>query len=238
MERPPSSQEVHEELDPATFLLDAAGRVVGANDVASRLVGRAATWLVGRSLGEVFMHGHAPASAWLTRLGQAAEPIAPRVLDLELERPDGSRGALEGILYGIRAGRSETNEAVAGMKIRPSVRVEARSEQLSAQRELIEMVAGGSDLRAILQRVAAFAERSMPGETFCLLTPVGPDSCMQEGLAPTLPADIGRLQAGTGLARTGRPPRWPGEAASRWWRWTWSTWRPGTPSASPSDVTA
>jgi PAS domain S-box-containing protein len=205
MERPPSSQEVHEELDPATFLLDAAGRVVGANDVASRLVGRAATWLVGRSLGEVFMHGHAPASAWLTRLGQAAEPIAPRVLDLELERPDGSRGALEGILYGIRAGRSETNEAVAGMKIRPSVRVEARSEQLSAQRELIEMVAGGSDLRAILQRVAAFAERSMPGETFCLLTPVGPDSCMQEGLAPTLPADIGRLQAGHRLGEDWSP---------------------------------
>ncbi len=200
-----SSRESAESLDPAILLLDAAGRAIGANDMAVRLLGRAAASLVGRSLGELFLHGHVPASAWLTRLGQAVEPIAPRVLDLELERPDGSRGAVEGILYGIQPGRSETKDAVAGLMIRPSVRVEARNEQLSAQRELIEMVAGGSDLRAILQRVALFAERAMPGEAFCLLTPVGRDACLQEGLAPTLPADLGRLQAGHRLGQDWSP---------------------------------
>ena len=46
------------------------------------------------------------------------------------------------------------------------------------------------------QGFAGFAERAMPGETFCLLTPIDDAGTFGEALSPTLPAELAVLQAG------------------------------------------
>lgn len=182
--------------DLAVLLLDADGRVVAASPSAVRNLGRSGDQLRGRTLAEIFREGAEGLFGWMRSLAECREAPPPRLLDLQLLRSDGMHIAFEGVLYAIAVGPRSPGECVAGVKLRPSGGLLAKSEQLMAQREVFALVAGGADLRATLGAVAAFAERAMPGETFCLLSPIGADGVFETALCPTLPAELAQLQAG------------------------------------------
>lgn len=182
--------------DLAVLLLDGSTRVVAATALAVRQLGRGAEQLRGRSLQEIFHVGTDPIAPWMRELAAGREPTPPRLLELELLRPDGMQLGFEGVLYGIAAGPHEPGACVAGVKIRPSGSLVAKSELLMAQREVFALVASGKSLRDTLQAVAAFAERAMPGESFCLLSPIDAQGVFEPALCPTLPAEVAGLQAG------------------------------------------
>lgn len=182
--------------DLAVLLLDTSSRVVAATAIAVRQLGRAAEQLRGRSLQEIFRAGTDPVFPWMRELAAGREPTPPRLLDLELVRPDGMQIGFEGVLYGIAAGPQEPGTCVAGVKIRPSGSLVLKSELLMAQREVLALVAAGKTLRETLQAVATFAERAMPGESFCMLSPLDAQGVFESALCPTLPAEVANFQVG------------------------------------------
>ena len=192
------SRSIHPapQADLAVLLLDGDGRVLATSMAAARILGRASEQLRGWMLHEVFRDGSRAVAGWIASLAAAAEPPPPRVLDLELVRSDGMVIGLEGVLYAIAAGPRPAGECVAGLKLRASRGLVEKSAMLAAQREVFDQVAGGGGLRSTLASVAAFAERAMPGESFCLLTPIDASGVFEKGLCPTLPAEVAELQAG------------------------------------------
>ena len=195
--RDPSDQ-----TDSAVMLLDASGRVVAASAQAGQMLGRGADQLRGLSVGEIFRDASDAAFRWLARLPEMGELPAPLRLQLELVRGDGLMLALDGVLYAVRVGAQPSGQAVAGLSLRPSLGLVVKSELLMAQRQMIDLVSRGAGLRQTLQSVAAIAERWMPGEIFCLLTPVDAEGRFEPGICPTLPEDVAKLQAGH---RAGEP---------------------------------
>lgn len=199
------STQAAAQADLAVLLLDGAGRVVGASAAAARKIGRAAEQLRGRQLHEVFHEGARGVSAWLASLAGCGDPPPPKWLDLELTRADGMVIGFEGVLYGIHAGAHAAGESVAGLEIRLSRGLVVKGEQLAAQREVFDRVASGSDLRTTLASVAAFAERSMPGETFCLLSPIDDAGAFEVALSPTLPVELAELHRGRRIGEAWSP---------------------------------
>lgn len=204
----------HVQDEPAVLLVTSSGRVVAATDAAARLVARPSDALRGLGLSQVFAAGTDGVHAWLEPLAELREPPPPLVLEFSFVRGDGTRLALEGVLYAIRTGHVPAEECVAGLRLRPKSGLVVRAELLAAQRALIERVAAGADAQSSLREVAVFAERVLPGESFCMITPVSASGEFGVGVAPGLPAELSRLQAG----------RQAGEA-----------WSPGTIAAGSGD---
>ncbi|NBX25441.1 MAG: PAS domain S-box protein, partial [Planctomycetes bacterium] len=120
----------------------------------------------------------------------------PLLLELVFARSDGTQLALDGVLYAIRTGRVNDGEATAGLQVRPSAGLMVRSELLTAHRRLVERVAGQHELQGSLLDLAAFAERVLPGESFCMITPVSSGGLLEKGVAPKLPEDVTVLHVG------------------------------------------
>jgi PAS domain S-box-containing protein len=192
----PRATEPVEASDPAVLLVDGAGRVVAATVQAGQALGRAAAQLRGLTLGEIFREQPHAAYRWLHELPERGEAPPPLRIALEVARADGLLLGLEGVLYAIRVGSRPEGQAVAGLMLRASQGLVVKSELLMAQRQMMESVAKGVDVRETLRSVAAFAERWMPGEIFCMITPVTADGVFEAGLCPTLPDDVARVQAG------------------------------------------
>lgn len=180
----------------ALLLLDSSSRVVAASAAASQQIGRAPGQLRGLLVSEVFRDGSMPTFPWIARLAESAEPPPPRLLDLEAVKADGSMVGFEGVLYAINVGHQPAGECVAGLKLRSHVGLQVKSQVLGAQRQVLDLVSSGATLRVTLRAVAEFAEHIMPGEVFCLLTPVDSTGRFEVGLCPTLPEEVAQLQSG------------------------------------------
>lgn len=194
---PPSqSRAPAEERELSLLLLDASGCVRGVSAAAVRQLGRSAQQLQGCRLHEVFRSGTGAALQWIASLAECPEPPPPRWMELEAVRQDGTEIGFDGVLYAIATGPRAENECVAGLKIRASAGLVVKSELLAAQREVLAMVSSGAGLRETLLAVAAFAERVMPGEIFCMVSTVTDAKVFERGVCPTLPDEIATLQAG------------------------------------------
>ena len=194
---PPSqSRAPAEERELSLLLLDASGCVRGVSATAVRQLGRSAQQLQGCRLHEVFRSGTGAALPWIASLTECPEPPPPRWMELEAVRQDGTEIGFDGVLYAIATGPRAENECVAGLKIRASAGLVVKSELLAAQREVLAMVSSGAGLRETLLAVAAFAERVMPGEIFCMVSTVTDAKVFERGVCPTLPDEIATLQAG------------------------------------------
>jgi PAS domain S-box-containing protein len=90
-----------------------------------------------------------------------------------------------------------------------------KSELLMAQREVFGLVASGADLRSTLAAVAGFAERAMPGEAFCMLSPIDGDGVFEPALCPTLPAEVGQLLVGRRIGEDMSPATVAAESGER-----------------------
>ena len=202
-------------VDLVVLLLDTDGRVVAASPAAARQIGRGSDQLRGRTLTEIFRAGCEAVPGWLQSLVSCREPPPPRLLDLELLRADGLQLDYEAVLYAIAVGPRPSGECVAGLKLRPSGGLVLKSELLMAQREVLGLVASGADLRATLTAVAAFAERAMPGETFCMLSPVSAEGVFEASLCPTLPAEVGQLLVGHRVGEDMSPATVAAESGER-----------------------
>lgn len=203
-------QRSHERGDagsaaPAVLLLDPAARVVAASGSAARLVDRSSESLRGLAVSDMFGGETVAVRGWLERLTELREPPPPLVLDLTFVRNDGTRLAFDGVLYAIRTGPAERGEVVAGLKVRPNSGLVVKSELLTAQRRLIERVAARDDLVGSLRDVALFAERVLPGESFCLITPIDRSGVLGCGIGPSLPADVHQLQEGRRMGEASSP---------------------------------
>jgi PAS domain S-box-containing protein len=201
--------------DLPVLLLDSDGRVVASSPSAARHLDRSGDELRGRKLLEIFQAASIDHMGWMQSLASCREPPPPRLLDLELVRKDGMQLGFDGVLYAIAVGPRAAGQAVAGLKIRPSGGLVLKSELLMAQREVLGLVAQGADLRKVLTAVAAFAERAMPGEAFCLLSPLDDDGRFEPGLCPTLPQEISQLQAGRRAGDDGSPAAVAAESGRR-----------------------
>ena len=191
--------------DLAVVLLDASGCVRGVSAAVVRQLGRSAQQLQGCRLHEVFRSGTGTALQWIAGLAECPEPPPPRWMELEAVRQDGTEIGFDGVLYAITTGPSAENECVAGLKIRPSAGLVVKSELLAAQREVLAMVSSGAGLRETLLAVAAFAERVMPGEIFCMISTVTDAKVFERGVCPTLPDEIATLQAGRAVGEAWSP---------------------------------
>jgi PAS domain S-box-containing protein len=201
--------------DLLVLLLDTDGRVVAASPAAARQIGRGADQLRGRTLSEIFPMGCEAVPVWLQSLVGCREPPPPRLLDLQLLRADGLQLDYDAVLYAIAVGPRASGECVAGVRLRPSGGLVLKSELLMAQREVFGLVASGADLRATLTAVAAFAERAMPGEAFCMLSPVNAEGTFEPALCPTLPAEVGQLLVGQTVGQDMSPATVAAESGER-----------------------
>lgn len=203
---PPSpTRGSSEEREPAVLLLDARGCVRGVSASASRHLGRGAQQLQGCRLHEVFRAGVGAAQQWIAELADRAEPPPPRMMQLEAVRQDGTELGFDGVLYAIATGARADGDSVAGLVIRPSAGLVVKSELLAAQREVLGLVSSGAGLRETLHAVAAFAERVMPGEIFCMVSVVTDARVFERGVCPTLPEEIATLQAGHAVGESWSP---------------------------------
>ena len=205
LDPPSQSRGSSEDRDVAVLLLDASGCVRGVSAAASRQLGRSAQQLQGCRLHEVFRAGVGTALQWITELSDRAEPPAPRMLQVESVRQDGTELGFDGVLYAIATGPREAGECVAGLAIRPSAGLVVKSELLAAQREVLALVSSGAGLRETLHAVAAFAERVMPGEIFCMISVLNGAGVFERGVCPTLPDEISTLQAGRTIGEAWSP---------------------------------
>lgn len=194
-----------EERELAVLLLDATGSVRGVSAAAARQLGRSAQQLQGCRLHDLFRAGVGTASKWIAELSDRAEPPVPRMLQLESVRQDGTELGFDGVLYAIATGPREAGECVAGLAFRPSAGLVVKSELLAAQREVLGLVSSGAGLRETLHAVAAFAERVMPGEIFCMVSVVTETKVFERGVCPTLPDEIATLQAGHAVGEAWSP---------------------------------
>jgi len=175
------------------LLIDSSGQIIAMSPNAAKYLGRSQHELIGRSLSEVFHYGIHSAFPWLDELAKAGSPTPPLLLDLEHAQAEMASIHIEAILYAIEFGVRAKGETVAGLAIRPSTGTVVASELLTAQRQILELVAHRSTLGQILGAVAKFSEKVLPSEVFCLLTPVSEAGVLGEGLCPTLPGDIQNL---------------------------------------------
>ena len=175
------------------LLIDGSGQIIAMSPNAAKYLGRSQHELIGRSLSEVFHDGIHLAFPWLDQLATAGSPTPPLLLDLEHAQAEMASIHVEGILYAIEIGVRAKGETVAGLAIRPSTSTVVASELLTAQRQILELVAQRSSLGKILAAVAKFSEKVLPSEVFCLLTPVSEAGVLGEGVCPTLPGDIQNL---------------------------------------------
>ena len=193
---PSQSRGPAEQQELSLLLLDASGCVRGVSAAAVRQLGRSAQQLQGCRLHEVFRSGAGTALQWIASLAECPEPPPPRLMELELVRQDGTEIGFDGVLYAIATGPQSSSECVAGLKLRTSAGLVVKSELLSAQREVLALVSSGAGLRETLHAVAAFAERVMPGEIFCMVSVLTDAKVFERGVCPTLPEEIATLQAG------------------------------------------
>ena len=175
------------------LLIDGSGQIIAMSPNAAKYLGRPQHELQKRSLSEVFSNGIHLAFPWLDQLAKAGSPTPPLLLDLEHAQAETASIHIEAILYAIEFGVRPKGETVAGLAIRPSTGTVVASELLTAQRQILELVAQRSSLGQILAAVAKFSEQVLPSEVFCLLTPVSEAGVLGEGVCPTLPADIQNL---------------------------------------------
>ena len=175
------------------LLIDGSGQIIAMSANAAKYLGRPQHELQKRSLSEVFSNGIHLAFPWLDQLAKAGSPTPPLLLDLEHAQAETASIHIEAILYAIEFGVRPKGETVAGLAIRPSTGTVVASELLTAQRQILELVAQRSSLGQILAAVAKFSEQVLPSEVFCLLTPVSVAGVLGEGVCPTLPADIQNL---------------------------------------------
>ena len=175
------------------LLIDGSGQIIAMSANAAKYLGRPQHELQRRSLSEVFSNGIHLAFPWLDQLAKAGSPTPPLLLDLEHAQAETASIHIEGILYAIEFGVRPKGETVAGLAIRPSTDTVVASELLTAQRQILELVAQRSSLGEILGAVAKFSEKVLPSEVFCLLTPVSEAGVLGQGVCPTLPADIQNL---------------------------------------------
>ena len=172
------------------LLIDSFGYIIGLSPRAANYFNRPQHELQGRSLNEVFSVGIQPAISWLNHLSKAGSALPPLFLNLEHAQVDTAVIHIEGILYAIEVGSRPRGETVAGLAIRPSTDVVTQGELISAQRQILDLVAQRSTLISTLESVAVFAEKILPSEVFCMLMPVSKQGVVGEGLCASLPADI------------------------------------------------
>ena len=175
------------------LLIDGSGLIIALSPNAAKYLGRPQHELQGRSLSEVFRNGIQPVFPWLDELANAGSPPPPLLLDLEHLQPELALIHIEAVLYAIEVGIREKGDTVAGLAIRPSTSAVVESDLLSAQRQILELVAQRSSLQQTLTAVAKFSEKVLPSEVFCLLTPVSESGVLGVGLCPTLPGEIQNL---------------------------------------------
>ena len=177
------------------LLIDGSGSIIYLSSGAAKYLDHPQHELQGRSLSEVFSEGIYPAFPWLDQLSRAGSPLPPLLLDLAHPQSEEAPIQIEGVLYAIEVGPRAKGETVAGLAIRPSAGSVVESALLTAQRQILELVAQRSTLTNTLQALAAFAEKVLPSEVFCMLTPVTEQGVVGEGLCATLPNDIRGLLA-------------------------------------------
>ena len=177
------------------LLIDGSGSIIFLSPGAAKYLDHSQHELQGRSLSEVFSDGIHPAFPWLDQLSRAGSPLPPLLLDLSHPQSEAAAIHIEGVLYAIEFGPRSKGETVAGLAIRPSAGSVVESALLTAQRQILELVAQRSTLTNTLQAVAAFSEKVLPSEVFCMLTPVTEQGVVGEGLCATLPTDIRGLLA-------------------------------------------
>ena len=175
------------------LLIDGSGLIITLSPNAAKYLGRPQHELQGRSLSAVFRNGIDPAFPWLDELANSGSPPPPLLLNLEHPQPELASIHVEAVLYAIEVGIRAKGETVAGLAIRPRTGTVVESELLSAQRQILELVAQRSSLPQSLAAVATFSEKVLPSEVFCLLTPVSESGVCGDGLCPTLPVDIQSL---------------------------------------------
>ena len=211
-----SSERGHPDDGPlAVLLLDAAARIVAASQPAARHLDRVPDTLRGMTLSEVFLAGTASVHGWMERLADLREPPPPDQLELQFVRSDGTQLGFEAVLYAIRTGPVPAGECVAGLRIWPSTGLSVKSELLTTQRRVMQRVAEGIEPGETLREVAAFAERVLPGESFCMITPVSTEGVFGSGVSPTLPADVARMQVGRRLGDPWSPSTVAAQAGTR-----------------------
>ena len=177
------------------LLIDGSGSIIYLSSGAAKYLDHPQHELQGRSLSEVFSEGIYPAFPLLDQLSRAGSPLPPLLLDLAHPQSEEAPIQIEGVLYAIEVGPRAKGETVAGLAIRPSAGSVVESALLTAQRQILELVAQRSTLTNTLQALAAFAEKVLPSEVFCMLTPVTEQGVVGEGLCATLPNDIRGLLA-------------------------------------------
>lgn len=184
----PSESQIGDALE--VLLIDGSGSVIALSHGAAKYLGRPQHELQGRSLSALFGREIHPAFPWLDELANAGSPLPPLLLHLEHQRPEIASIHVEAVLYAIETGVRGKGETVAGLAIRPSTGAVVESELLTAQRQILELVAQRSSLSQTLTAVAKFSEKVLPSEVFCLLTPISEDGVLGDGLCPTLPSEI------------------------------------------------
>ena len=175
------------------LLIDGSGLIITLSPNAAKYLGRPQHELQGRSLSAVFRNGIDPVFTWLDALANSGSPPPPLLLNLEHPQPELASIHVEAVLYAIEVGIRAKGETVAGLAIRPRTGTVVESELLSAQRQILELVAQRSSLPQSLAAVAKFSEKVLPSEVFCLLTPISESGVCGDGLCPTLPVDIQSL---------------------------------------------
>ena len=175
------------------LLIDGSGLIITLSPNAAKYLGRPQHELQGRSLSAVFRNGIDPVFPWLDALANSGSPPPPLLLNLEHPQPELASIHVEAVLYAIEVGIRAKGETVAGLAIRPRTGTVVESELLSAQRQILELVAQRSSLPQSLAAVAKFSEKVLPSEVFCLLTPISESGVCGDGLCPTLPVDIQSL---------------------------------------------
>ncbi|MBL9141023.1 MAG: PAS domain-containing protein, partial [Phycisphaerae bacterium] len=153
----------------AVLLLDRSGVIRSASRSAGAALGRTVERVVGRPLHEIVPGIKAQVYPWIDSLAGADRAPPPRVLELEVDCAGQVRN-FDGILYALCVGAAApADQPVAGLKLRPSSMLLARTQALDAQQTLLEQIARGATLRDTLREVARFAERQMSAETFCAI---------------------------------------------------------------------
>lgn len=177
----------------SVLLLNADGRLTGASAAACKLLGRTQERLMGSRLGDLFGSAAPGMFTWISQLVHRQEAPPPRMMQLSVLRPDGTELVLDAVLYAVTLGGGD---CVAGLRLRPNQTLAIKGDVLRAQREVLHLISSGAGLREAMRSAAVFAERVLPGEIFCMVSPINESGVFERGVCPTLPDELAALQAG------------------------------------------
>lgn len=192
---------------PAVLLLDRLGVIRATTPAACTALARSADRLTGRPLHDVAPGAKALVYAWIDALGSLEGIPPPKVFEVEADCA-GQFRQFDGVLYALQSGAAAQSASgiVAGLKLRPSSLLLARSEALGAQRTLLDQIGRGATLRDTLREVARFAERQMSPETFCAIATTDESGArFERAVVAGLPREVGGPYEGLEVATQALP---------------------------------